>query len=95
MTSVEGLCEGQALEGGAVNLVFEWDYGAAVAAEGGYSLQVSVSARDDHYRAVAVDGVAVGGKIPASTFGVLGDVAGRLARWRGRESRDGQAQQQG
>jgi hypothetical protein len=76
-------------------LVFQGDYGAAVAAEGGYSLQIAVGAGDDHYWAVAVDGVTVGGEIPASAFGMLGQVAGRLTRRRWRESGDWQTQQQG
>ena len=45
-------------------LVFKGNYGAAVAAEGGDSLQVAVGAGDGHHRAVAVDGVAGGGEVP-------------------------------
>jgi len=63
----------------SMTLVFQWDDGAAVAAEGGDSLQVAVGAGDGHDRAVAIDGVTGGGKIPASALGVLRSLGGRLA----------------
>ena len=62
-----------------MTLIFQRDYGAAVSAEGGDSLQIAVGAGDGHDRAIAIDGVTGGGKIPASTLGVLGGLAGGLA----------------
>ena len=55
----------------ATGLVFQRDYGAAVAAEGGDSLQAAVRAGDGHDGSVAIDGVTGGGKIPASTLGAV------------------------
>ncbi len=61
-------------------LVFERDDSAAVTAEGGDSLQVAVGAGYSHDGAVAIDGVAGGGKVPASALDVLGERRGRLPR---------------
>ena len=52
-------------------LIFQRNYGFAIAAKRSYFLQVSVRGRDSHHRAIAIDGVAGGGEIPASAFGVL------------------------
>ena len=77
-------------------LILQWNDRTAVAAEGGDALQGSVGAGDGHDRAVAVNGVAGGGKIPAPALGVLGHGRGRLPLgflWREREHR--QTKQQG
>lgn len=77
-TFAEGL-PGRMRPGRHGSLVFERDYGAAVAAEGGNFLQAAVGERDGHDRAVAVDGMTAGGKIPASILGVLHGLGGGLA----------------
>ena len=62
----------------SVTLVFEGNDGAAVAAEGGDSLEVAVGPGQGHYGTIAVNGVAGGGEVPASAFGVFGDLGGGL-----------------
>src|SRR5579871_1345186 len=61
-------------------LVFEGNDGATVATEGGDLLQVAVVAGNGHDRAVAVDGMAAGGEIPASALGPFADLSGGLAQ---------------
>ncbi len=78
-TFAEDESPGRMRPGPHESLIFERDYGAAVAAEGGNFLQAAVGERDGHHRAVAVDGVTVGGKVPASILGVLHG----LGRWAG------------
>ena len=79
-----------------VLLVFERNHGAAVAAEGRNSLERAAGIGYDHDRAVAVDGVAGSGKVPASAFGMVSDRRGGLAQrlLRGHGC-DRQAEQQG
>ena len=80
----------------AVELVLERDYGAAVTAEGGDFLQVAIGARHGHDRAVAVDRVSGGGKVPAPALGAFADLSGRLPQGFLRQYRgDGQTEQQG
>ncbi|MGA9554020.1 MAG: hypothetical protein WBR30_17375, partial [Candidatus Sulfotelmatobacter sp.] len=62
-------------------LVFQRDDGSAVAAECGYLLDIAIGLRQRHYGAVAVNGVAAGGEVPASALGVLHNLAGRTAVW--------------
>jgi hypothetical protein len=70
------------------DLVSQWDYRPAIAAEGGDFLQVAIGLRQGHHRSVAEDGVAAGGEVPASRFGMLVHVAGRPTfRLRGLRSR--------
>ncbi len=67
-------------------LIFEGYDGLAVATEGGNSLEVTVGLGQRHHRPVAVDRVAAGGKVPASTVGVVLDLSGWTAdglRWLG------------
>jgi hypothetical protein len=61
----------------STDLVFQWDYRPAIAAEGGDLLQVAVSLRQGHHWSVAEDGMAAGGEVPASGFGMLVHVGGR------------------
>jgi|SRR4029077_20820855 len=61
-------------------LVFEGNDRAAITAEGRYFLQFAIRARNGHNRAVAVDGVSAGGKVPATALGALGQLAGGLAQ---------------
>jgi hypothetical protein len=63
------------------SLVFEGNDGLAVAAEGGYPLQVAVGLRQGHDRAVAINSVAASGEIPASALYML-QVADGLANRR-------------
>jgi hypothetical protein len=66
----------------------------AVAAEGGDFLQIAVGLGQGHHWPVAVDGVAAGGKVPASAFGVVLDLSSGTAdglRWFGSR----QTEQQG
>jgi hypothetical protein len=65
---------------GTPALVFERNYGAAITAERGNSLQVSVSAGDSHDWTVAVHSVAGGGEVPASALGASGCLSNRLAK---------------
>src|SRR5580700_1526306 len=53
----------------------------AVAAEGGYFLQIPVGLGQGHHRPVAVNRMAVSGEVPASDRGVLLQVTGWLAHW--------------
>ena len=61
-------------------LVLQRDDRTAVAAEGGDSLQIAVRAGKGHDRAVAINRMAGGGKVPAPAFGMFRDLAGRLAQ---------------
>src|SRR5258708_7650635 len=64
-------------------LVFQRHYCAAVLAKCGNSLQITGGVRHDHNRAVAVDGMTAGGKIPLSALRMLRrNVAGRLEQRR-------------
>ena len=56
-------------------LIFQGDDGLAVAAEGGDMLQVAVGFGQGFDGAVAEDGVAAGGEIPASAVGVVCELA--------------------
>src|SRR5579859_8166040 len=78
-------------EGSELELIFEGNDRAAIAAEGGDSLQVAVGARNRHHRSVAVDGMAGGSEVPASALGVFRNLSGRLAqRFLGRPRGDWQ-----
>src|SRR5258708_22101702 len=79
-----------------VSLIFEGYDSAAIAAQSSHTLQVAIGAWDGHHRAVAVNRVAGGGEIPASAFGTLGDLGGRLPQGLGRSQRGHrQTEQQG
>ena len=56
-------------------LIFQRNDGFSLTAESGHSLQIAVGLRQGHHRPIAVNGVAVRGKIPASAFGVLLEMA--------------------
>jgi hypothetical protein len=75
-------------------LVLERHDGPAVAAKCGYLLDITIGLRQGHYGSIAVNGVAAGGKVPASTFGVLLHLAGRTPVWL-RWFRNRHAEQQG
>src|ERR1700719_3502484 len=75
-------------------LVFQRHDGLAVAAEGGDFLKIAVGLRQRHDRAVTENGVAAGGEVPASAFGVLLDLTGQPAN-RLRRFHYGETKQQG
>ena len=62
-----------------IGLVFEGDDGLAIAAKGGYFLQAAVGLGQRHDRSIAENSVTAGGEVPASAFGVLCEMARRLA----------------
>ena len=64
-----------------IKLILERHDGAAVAADRGYFLQFPVGAGNGHNGTVAVDGVAVGGEVPAPPSGPLAQLRGRLVQW--------------
>ena len=72
-------------------LVFQRHNRAAITAERGDFLQVTGSGGNRHYRAVAINGVAGGSEVPASAFGMLGQMRDGLA-WRLRQRRLGRRQ---
>jgi hypothetical protein len=71
-------------------LVLQRNHGLVVLTESGNSLQAAALGLGDvHDRTVAVDGMAIGGKVPLPTLSRMTgrSLHGRVGRWR--EPRDG------
>jgi len=51
------------------HLLFQRYRSTAIAAEGGYPLQIAIRAWHGHYRTVAVHRVPAGREVPAAAFG--------------------------